>query len=144
MSINSSKPTINGLVLLSGLLLISACAKQEPVISVVEEEPQPVLVEDSTIIAQVPEEEPVETVVYEPEYPEIYIVQDGDTLWDISSVFLRDPWHWPEIWFKNPQIENPHLIFPGDQLAIIYIGGTKMVQIVRHRSNFACRLTTRR
>jgi hypothetical protein len=135
MSINFSKPIINGLILLSGLLLISACAKQEPAISVVEEEPQPVLVETSTIIAEVPEEEPVEepveTVVYEPEYPEIYIVQDGDTLWDISSVFLRDPWNWPEIWFKNPQIENPHLIFPGDQLAIIYIGGAKMVQIVR-------------
>ena len=130
------------MILLSGLLLISACAKQEPAISVVEEEPQPVLLEPSTIIAEVPEEEPVEAVVYEPEYPEIYIVQDGDTLWDISSVFLRDPWHWPEIWFKNPQIENPHLIFPGDQLAIIYIGGTKMVQIVRRGEDGQLTTTT--
>ena len=142
MSINSSKPIINGMILLSGLLLISACAKQEPAISVVEEEPQPVLLETSTIIAEVPEEEPVETVVYQPEYPEIYIVQEGDTLWDISSVFLRDPWHWPEIWFKNPQVENPHLIFPGDQLAIIYIGGAKMVQVVRRGEDGQLTTTT--
>jgi hypothetical protein len=131
MSVNAKKPIINGLILLSGLLLISACVKQQPPFSVVEEEQQPVLIEDSTIIAQLPEEEPVESVVYEPEYPQTYIVQNGDTLWDISSVFLRDPWHWPEIWYKNPQIGNPHLIFPGDELAIIYIGGAKMVQVVR-------------
>ncbi len=142
MSINSSKPIINGMILLSGLLLISGCAKQEPAISIVEEEPQPVLLETSTIIAEVPEEEPVETVVYQPEYPEIYIVQEGDTLWDISSVFLRDPWHWPEIWFKNPQVENPHLIFPGDQLAIIYIGGAKMVQVVRRGEDGQVTTTT--
>ncbi len=80
--------------------------------------------------AQIPEEpEPVETVVYEPEYPETYIVQEGDTLWDISTVFLRDPWYWPEIWFKNPQVENPHLIYPGDTLAIVYIGGERRIQL---------------
>ncbi|MEM7565064.1 MAG: LysM domain-containing protein, partial [Pseudomonadota bacterium] len=80
--------------------------------------------------AVIPEPEPAETIVYEPEYPETYIVQEGDTLWDISSVFLRDPWFWPEIWFKNPQVENPHLIYPGDTLAIIYIGGEKRVQLL--------------
>jgi hypothetical protein len=72
----------------------------------------------------------VETIVYEPEYPETYIVQEGDTLWDIATVFLRDPWFWPEIWFKNPQVENPHLIYPGDTLAIIYVGGERRVQVL--------------
>jgi len=79
-----------------------------------------------------PEEEaPAENIVYEPEHPEIYIVQKGDTLWDISARFLRDPWYWPEIWYKNPQIENPHLIYPGDELAIVYINGRKRIMLNR-------------
>src|SRR5690554_8168051 len=44
--------------------------------------------------------------------PDEYVVKPGDTLWDISKLFLRDPWYWPEIWYVNPQVENPHLIYP--------------------------------
>ncbi len=117
-----------GLILLSGLLLLAACAEPPPPYAVVyEEEKAPEVI---TVEAQIPEPEPAETIVYEPEYPETYIVQEGDTLWDISTVFLRDPWYWPEIWFKNPQIENPHLIYPGDTLAIIYVGGERRVQLL--------------
>ena len=118
-----------GMILLSGLLLISACANDREPFAIVVEPPKPS--DSKSVKAQIPEPEPVEAIVYEPEFPETYIVQEGDTLWDISSVFLRDPWHWPEIWYKNPQVENPHLIFPGDVLAIIYIGGQKRVQIER-------------
>src|SRR5687767_7531240 len=46
--------------------------------------------------------------------PEEYVVKPGDTLWDISKVFLRDAWYWPEIWHVNPQVANPHRIYPGD------------------------------
>ncbi len=125
----NNRQLVKGLILLSGMLL-AACAEPPAPYSVVyepEEEPAPVV---AKIEAEVPEPEPVETIVYEPEYPETYIVQEGDTLWDISTVFLRDPWFWPEIWFKNPQVENPHLIYPGDTLAIDSIGGARREQIL--------------
>jgi nucleoid-associated protein YgaU len=57
------------------------------------------------------------------DHPDTYIVQKGDTLWDISGKFLSKPWLWPEIWQANPQVENPHLIFPGDQLNLVWIDG---------------------
>ncbi|MBN8483014.1 MAG: LysM peptidoglycan-binding domain-containing protein [Xanthomonadales bacterium] len=50
--------------------------------------------------------------------PNRYVVRKGDTLWDISAKFLAKPWHWPEIWQLNPQVRNPHLIYPGDELVI--------------------------
>lgn len=128
MSNNNIRQLTKGLILLSGLLLIAACAEPPSPYAVVFEQPK--LSDESTVVANIPEPEPVKTIVYEPEYPETYIVQEGDTLWDISSVFLRDPWLWPEIWFKNPQVENPHLIYPGDTLAIIYIGGEKRIQLL--------------
>lgn len=57
------------------------------------------------------------------DYPESYIVKPGDTLWDISALFLSKPWLWPEIWQVNPQVGNPHLIYPGDVLSLVYIDG---------------------
>ena len=61
--------------------------------------------------------------------PKEYVVQVGDTLWDIAATFLRDPWYWPEIWYINPQVENPHLIYPGDVLALVYIEGAPRVTV---------------
>jgi hypothetical protein len=52
--------------------------------------------------------------------PKIYIVEKGDTLWDISSVFLNQPWHWPKLWRLNPEIDNPHLIYPGDTISLVF------------------------
>ena len=57
------------------------------------------------------------------DHPERYTVVKGDTLWDISARFLNNPWYWPEIWHVNPQVANPHLIYPGDELALVYIDG---------------------
>lgn len=58
--------------------------------------------------------------VLNPNAPNSYVVKRGDTLWDISSMFLRDPWLWPEIWHVNPTVANPHLIYPGDTLTLVY------------------------
>lgn len=52
--------------------------------------------------------------------PKQYVVKKGDTLWDISAIYLSEPWLWPELWQMNPQINNPHLIYPGDALSLIY------------------------
>ena len=57
------------------------------------------------------------------DHPQTYIVKKGDTLWDISSYFLRSPWLWPRLWQANPQVNNPHLIYPGDRLNLIYVDG---------------------
>ena len=72
------------------------------------------------------------TPVLNPRHPETYVVQVGDTLWSVASMFLRDPWLWPEIWQINPQVENPHLIFPGDILSLAYLGdGSPVIQLER-------------
>ena len=66
-------------------------------------------------------------------HPKSYVVVKGDTLWDISSMYLEDPWLWPEIWHVNPQVDNPHLIYPGDQLNLVYMGGRPKLVVKRNR-----------
>ena len=61
--------------------------------------------------------------------PEQYIVQKGDTLWDLSNKFLNQPWYWPEIWYMNPQVQNPHLIYPGDEINVFYVGGKPYITV---------------
>ncbi len=59
-----------------------------------------------------------DTIALSPNHPDQYVVVKGDTLWDIAETFLRDPWRWKDIWEDNRQIENPHLIYPGD---VVYL-----------------------
>ena len=63
--------------------------------------------------------------------PTTYVVKKGDTLWDISNIFLDKPWLWPELWRNNVQIENPHLIYPGDTLNLRYENGQPVIELVR-------------
>src|SRR6056297_1868170 len=74
---------------------------------------------------------PAPRVRLNPEHPERYVVKKGDTLWDISAMFLRDPWYWPEIWYANPQVSNPHLIYPGDVLTLVYMNGQPRIVLER-------------
>ncbi len=64
-------------------------------------------------------------------YPKEYVVVKGDTLWDISGMFLKKPWYWPDIWQVNPQVENPHLIYPGDRLSLVYRDGRPVLEVTR-------------
>ncbi len=64
-------------------------------------------------------------------HPDRYVVQEGDTLWAISGRFLENPWQWPQIWDYNQQIKNPHLIFPGDVLTLVWVNGKPQIQVNR-------------
>lgn len=78
--------------------------------------------------AQPPEPVPAPVTRVPKNQPLKYIVKPGDTLWDIASYFLRDPWLWPEVWYVNPGVENPHLIYPGDELLLVWKDGRPQVQ----------------
>ncbi len=74
-------------------------------------------------------------------HPEFHVVQPGDTLWDISQMFLQSPWLWPEIWHVNEQVDNPHLIFPGDVLSLVYVDGEAKIQKSNTLPNGTVKLT---
>ena len=64
-------------------------------------------------------------------HPEVYYVKPGDTLWDISSTFLSNPWQWPELWHGNEEIDNPHLIYPGDVIRLRMVDGRPQLDVER-------------
>ncbi|MBT8062640.1 MAG: LysM peptidoglycan-binding domain-containing protein [Xanthomonadales bacterium] len=65
------------------------------------------------------------------DHPDEYTVVRGDTLWDISAKFLDHPWQWPAIWHANQQIQNPHLIYPGDRISLVYVDGSPRLMVDR-------------
>lgn len=115
--------------LLAGLLASSAlttgCSSKKP--ERVEAPPR----EPEVVV----EKKPVEPkeIKIKPQHPRQYTVRKGDTLWDISTMFLQDPWYWPEIWSRNEQIKNPHLIFPGDVLTLKYVNGMPQILVNEER-----------
>ena len=60
-----------------------------------------------------------QTVSLKADAPKRYEVKWGDSLWSIASQFLDDPWMWPQLWQANPQVNNPHLLYPGDVVELL-------------------------
>ena len=75
-------------------------------------------------------------VVLKDGHPDRHVVVKGDTLWDISEKFLDSPWLWPEIWYVNPQIDNPHLIYPGDIINLVYVDGKPQLRVQRGKGTY--------
>ncbi|MFO1330672.1 MAG: LysM domain-containing protein [Rubrivivax sp.] len=70
-----------------------------------------------------------------PNAPDSHTVQRGDTLWDISKLFLKSPWRWPQLWGMNmDQIRNPHLIYPGQVLVLVKADGRAMLKLAQDTS----------
>jgi hypothetical protein len=81
-----------------------------------------------------PDTIPDNAIILRDDHPGRYTVQPGDTLWDISARFLNDPWLWPEVWHVNPEIQNPHLIYPGDSVELtIGADGRPQLKVSRGR-----------
>ncbi|HEU0032841.1 MAG TPA: LysM peptidoglycan-binding domain-containing protein [Kofleriaceae bacterium] len=59
------------------------------------------------------------SVIHSGPVPELHVVRRGDTLWDICWYYFNDPWQWPKVWSYNPQITNPHWIYPGDLVRLL-------------------------
>ncbi len=105
-------------------------AKAAPASAPVEDNAIDVALANAPADSTTTEAAPVTTgPVLNPSAPKSYTVKRGDTLWDISAMYLRDPWLWPEIWHVNPNVQNPHLIYPGDVLTLAY-GANGMPQVM--------------
>ncbi|NCP66589.1 MAG: LysM peptidoglycan-binding domain-containing protein [Paraglaciecola sp.] len=94
------------------------------------------------ILMLVPSLSWADVITIKADAPQKYVVQKGDTLWDISRMYLDKPWLWPELWRTNTHIQNPHLIYPGDELNLIKNAqGDLVLSLVRETAKAEIKLT---
>ena len=67
--------------------------------------------------------------------PDIHLVRRGDTLWDLCNHYYQNPWAWPKVWSYNPQIANPHWIYPGDQVRLTSATGGQALSLAKRTSS---------
>ncbi len=104
------------------------------VITINEDEPLDTAPTNQKPVATLVSEAPAiveERITIRDNTPDSYVVKPGDTLWGIATFFLEDPWLWPQIWYFNPQIDNPHLIYPGDIITLVYVDGKPQLRLQR-------------
>ncbi len=122
MAISSLHPARHLTAILAAMMLVlfAGCASEPEVVP----QPEPPMEVEQPAM-------PAPVVTLRPDYPQSYTVVKGDTLWDISARFLKNPWMWPELWQVNPQVNNPHLIYPGDVLTLYFVDGKPMMKVER-------------
>jgi len=135
MALHSTSTTARNITAVTLLTLLAACSAGPRFVKVLDRtstDNEPYSTIDVENYTTVVPRGFIESEELEPDAPNFYKVVKGDTLWDISDMFLKKPWLWPEIWNYNPEIANPHLIYPGDELTLEYINGKPTLILSRN------------
>lgn len=149
MALNKSVPTSGVALLVCLSALLNACSspgslargtgntQNRPVLATTADASAAAATSQSVNLATSAPRAFVKAEYLEADAPDVYEVVRGDTLWDISDRFLTEPWLWPQIWQYNPQIANPHLIYPGDIIALEYVNGQPSLVLTQNGNNAA-------
>ncbi|MCP5157982.1 MAG: LysM peptidoglycan-binding domain-containing protein [Gammaproteobacteria bacterium] len=123
MNITRSSRRLGIALSLTAAVLFGACAQNPSESDTPESNPVASTAHEPPLLTGLTQGEPPavpESVALRPDHPQTYTVVPGDTLWGIAERFLQHPWQWREIWRQNPQVGNPHRIYPGNILRFSY------------------------